>query len=227
MPLPQDLRNSLDSYARGDLDGDLEGHVAFFDFLGDDADLQRRVGEEYFTARYLYKFFEGMRIEEEWARRAQIQLQVQQYASIYEACVHHLLFARAASEPAVKALLQIPTLKAWSPSGAMQGQLSAIGEVEGRQVVAAIESFTKISEKKVRFDSKARAAAQVGIIDEALELELVNFYAARNMIHIHAELKRGADWSWEIEFAKQAYWRLEKFAKQARIWVGALDGQAL
>jgi hypothetical protein len=157
-----------------------------------------------------------MRIEDEWARRAQVQLQVQQYASIYEACIHHLLFTRAANEQAVLALLRIPTLKAWSVSGDLQERLAAITEPDGRRVVAAIESTVKLEETKVRFDSKARAAAAIGIIDTALAAELVDFYAARNMIHIHAELKRGVDWSWEIEFAKQAYWRLEKFAQQSR-----------
>jgi hypothetical protein len=170
-------------------------HVGFFDFLGDDSELQKRVGEEYFTARYLYKFFEGMRIEDEWARRAQVQLQVQQYASIYEACVHHLLFVRAAAEPEVQGLLRIRTLKAWSVNGDMRERLSAISEPDGRHVVAAIESMLKLEETKVRFDSKARAAATIGIIDEELAKELVAFYTARNMIHIHAELKRGADWS--------------------------------
>ena len=223
MPLPPEIRDKVDAYARSDLQGDLLDHIAFFDFLSDDAHLQRRVGEEYYTARYVYKFFEGMRIEDEWARRAQIQLQVQQYASIYEACIHHLLFVRAAAEPAVKSLLRIATLKEWCVSGDLRDRLSAIEEPGGRRVVAAIESTVKLAETKVRFDSKARAAAKVGVIDEALATELVQFYAARNMIHIHAELKRGADWSWELEFAKQAYWRLEKFAGQARAWLSTLE----
>ncbi len=213
----------MDAYARDDLDGDLEDHLGFFDFLADDGELQRRVGEEYFTARYLYKFFEGMRIEDEWARRAQVQLQVQQYASIYEACVHHLLFARAADRPEVQGLLSIKTLKPWSVSGDLRDRLGAISAPDGRRVVAAIDSTIKLDETKVRFDSKARAAAAIGIVDEALALELVEFYTARNMIHIHAELKRGADWSWEIDFAKKAYWRLHKFGQQARAWLGALD----
>lgn len=222
MPLPTDIRDALDRYARNDLDGDLEAHVAFFDFLNDDADLRRRVGEEYLTARYLYKLFEGMRLGDEWARRAQIQLQVQQYASIYGACIHHLLFVRAAGEDATKGLLRIETLKRWSVSGDLRARLAAISEPGGREVVAAIRSDMKLDETKVRFDSKARAAAAIGVIDDALANELVYFYRARNMIHIHAELKKGADWSWEIDFAKQAYWRLNKFAGQARAWLSSV-----
>lgn len=223
---PPEIRDSLDDYTRSDLDGGLAEHVAFFDFLEDDANLQQRVGEEYFTARYLYKFFEGMRIPEEWARRAQVQQQVQQYASIYEACIHHLLFVRAAETTAVRDLLQIDVLKPWSVDASLRDQLDAISRPDGRRVVAAIESTLKLEETKVRFDSKARAAAAIGIVDEDLAGELVRFYTARNMIHIHAELNRGEDWSWEIEFARQAYWRLQKFAKQARAWLDTLEGRA-
>lgn len=218
MPLPGDIRDAVDAYARQDLDGDLGAHVAYFDFLASDPDLQRRVGEEYFSARYIYKFFEGMRIGDDWARRAQIQLQVQQYASIYEACIHHLLFVRAANHPAARRLLKIETLKRWSVSPDLQTRLNSPGGPDGREVVAAIQSYIRLDEAKVRFDSKTRAAAEIGIIDDDLADELIRFYAARNMIHIHAELKKGADWSWEIEFSRQVYWRLEKFSQQARTW---------
>jgi hypothetical protein len=219
MPLPRDIRDAVDTYARQDLNGDLDAHVAFFDFLGCDADLQRRVGEEYFSSRYVYKFFEGMRIDDDWARRAQIQLQVQQYASIYEACIHHLLFVRAAGHPETDQLLQVETLKRWSVSTDLQERLDSLPEPDGRKVVAAIQSCTPREEAKVRFDFKARAAARIGIIDNDLAEELIRLYSARNMIHIHAELKKGNDWSWEIEFSKQAYWRLEEFRLQARAWV--------
>lgn len=216
--MSEDLRKNVDQYARDDLDGGLQAHVAFFDFLSD-PDLQQRVGEEYFTARYVYKLFEGLRVEENWARRAQVQLQVQQYASIYEACLHHLLFDRAAGSPEVGALLELQTLKHWSVSGPLRDRLDALPGTNGRKVVAAIESTIALGPTKVRFDSKARAAKQLGIIEDELCEQLIEFYTARNMIHIHAELKKGANWTWEIEFAKQSYWRLAAFAEQARRWV--------
>lgn len=90
-----------------------------------------------------------------------------------------------------------------------------------RQVVAAVSAVIHLDETKVRFDSKARAACAIGIIDDDLAAELIEFYSARNMIHIHAELKRGADWRWEIEFARQAYWRLLKFKQQVLSWVNS------
>jgi hypothetical protein len=218
VPFDRQTRQQVDSYARGDLDGDVDDHIAFFSFLADDPGLQRRVGEEYFAARYIYKLFEGLRIVDEWGRRAQIQLQVQQYASIYEACIHYLLFAHASDSLQVQELLRIQTLKHYSVDPKLEGRLSEIQAPNGRRVVAAVEAEIRLSEIKVRFDSKTRAAVALGIIDEALGDELIEFYTARNMIHIHAELRKGVVWAWEIEFARQAYWRLERFRDQAVKW---------
>lgn len=218
MPFEPTIRQAVDTYARQDLPGDLNYHIQFFSFMKDDPELMRRVGEEYYSARYIYKLLEGLRVEDTWARRAQVQLQVQQYASIYEACIHHLLFEQCKDRPEVQALLRIPVLKDWSVSGDLQQRLDRAGASAGRKIVAAVEGMVKLSDTKVRFDSKARAAMEIGIIDEGLAVELVEFYAARNMIHIHAELKRSADWEWQIEFARQAYWRLLKFKEQVLAW---------
>ena len=214
-------RQTVDTYARQDLAGDLNHHIQFFSFLNDDPDLMQRVGEEYYSARYLYKLLEGLRIDDPWGKHAQVQLQVQQYASIYEACVHHLLFVQCKERPEVQALLRIPTLKDWSVNSDIQRKLDAASAAAGRTIVAAVESTTKLPDTKVRFDAKVRAAIEIGIVDEDLGGELVNFYTVRNMIHIHAELKKGVDWAWEIEFARQAYWRLLKFKDQVLAWQAA------
>jgi hypothetical protein len=214
----RETRVSVDSYARDDLDGDLNNHVEFFSFLADDPGLMQRVGEEYFSARYLYKLWEGLRVGEDWARRAQVQLQVQQYASIYEACLHHLLFGQCVARPEVQALLKLRTLKEWNVAAPLRAKLAEAPAPDSRAVVAAIESWITHDETKVRFEHKADAAVSLGIIDGGLAAELKDFYAARNMIHIHAEIRRGADWSWELQFARDAYRRLHVFKKQVLDW---------
>jgi hypothetical protein len=218
MALKDEIKTAVDLYARGDLEGDLQWHIDFFSFLGDNPDLQRRVGEEYYSARYIYKLLEGLRIDDEWARRAQVQLQVQQYASIYEACLHHLLFTTCHDSEHVTALLQQQGLKPWSVNQELQRRLREVKAPNGRNVVAAIESTFNLEEARVRFDSKAEAATKIGIVDAKLGKELIQFYTARNMIHIHAELKRGADWSWEINFSLKAYRRLLIFKQQVEKW---------
>jgi len=161
MALKDEIQTAVDLYARGDLEGDLQWHIDFFSFLGDNPDLQRRVGEEYYSARYIYKLLEGLRIDDEWARRAQVQLQIQQYASIYEACLHHLLFTACHDSEHVTALLQQQGLKPWSVNQELQRRLREVKAPNGRNVVAAIESTFNLEEARVRFDSKAEAAAKL------------------------------------------------------------------
>lgn len=218
MPFDRPVREAVDSYARADLDGDLDQHIAKFDFLGDDPDLQQRVGEEYFTARYLYKLWEGLRVDESWANRAQVQLQVQQYASIYEACIHHVLFTECADEPVVKELLELQILRRRSVSPKLSEQLANLPTEDGRTVTAAITSVIKLEASRVRFERKADASVQLGILQPELAAELKAFYSARNMIHIHAEMRKGADWEWQMDFARSAYRRLEPFCEQIREW---------
>jgi hypothetical protein len=111
MPFSESLAQEVDLYARSDLAGDLNWHIEQFTFLADDAALQRRVGEEFFTARYLYKLLEGLRLSDLWAVSAQARLQVLQYASIYEACLHHVLFVISKDDPRVQELGQYTALK--------------------------------------------------------------------------------------------------------------------
>jgi hypothetical protein len=59
MPFDQTIQQSVDAYARQDLGGDLNDHIQFFSFLKSDPELMRRVGEEYYSARYIYKLLEG------------------------------------------------------------------------------------------------------------------------------------------------------------------------
>lgn len=134
------------------------------------------------------------------------------------ACIHHLLFTTCAACPEVQRLLRVNTLKEWSVPEGLQAQLvEATADAQG-SAVAAFKTFVGVAPEKVRFEHKADAAVQLGIIDAELAVELKELYAARNMIHIHAELKKGADWDWEIGLAKRAYLRLEKFRDQVVSW---------
>jgi hypothetical protein len=218
MPFEDSLRSGVDRYASDHLDGDLDAHVARFSFLQDDPDLQRRVGEEYYSARYLYKLWEGLRVEEDWGSRAQVQLQVQQYASIYEACLHHLLFERCGQEPRVEQLLEQPVLKKWCVSEQLREQL-AKAPTHGPKVVAALQTSLTLETTQVRFEHKVDAAVDLGMIDEDLGVELKEFYSARNMIHIHAEMRNNASgWTWEFDFAERAYRRLKPFCDRLEAW---------
>ncbi|MEV4421618.1 hypothetical protein AB0L40_16785 [Patulibacter sp. NPDC049589] len=219
MPLDTPLASALDGYARNDLGGDAAWHEAFFAFLRD-PELERRVGQEFFTARYLYKIFEGLRLADQWAIRAQVQLQVQQYASIYEACLHHLLFSELGATEVVRRLLVQPRFLEYPAPQGIRDALAEHGHAQEPPVVAfpASRKIVPQADTRVRFEHKADAAVALGIIEQDLADELKGFYAARNLIHIHAELAKGQSWEWKLEYAGSAYWRLQALKDQVEEW---------
>lgn len=217
MPLQEPIRSNADEYARNDLPGDLSWHVNYFDFISD-SELRHRIGQEFYAARYLYKLWEGLRINEPWATQAQVQLQVQQYASIYEAAIHHLLFVEAADTPEVKALYEYEALVERSLPGLIMDQIRTLDADDSGDIVGAVRKTRRLNGSKIRFDSKVATAVQLGILDEELGKEIGSFYTARNYIHIHAEL-RHPDLEWQISFARDAYRRLQPFSTQVKAWL--------
>lgn len=219
MPISEPNRSSLLAYARNDLPGDIDWHVDYFGFIGDEG-LRERIGQEFYAARFLYKMWEGLRIDERWAIQAQIQLQVQQYASIYEACIHHLLFVEAAGEPAVQRLTQYEALVERELPGHIRDRIKKLDSVDSDRIVGAVYATRNTQDSKVRFDSKVAAAVELGILDDALGREIVGYYTARNYIHIHAELRQN-DFEWQIAFARDAYRRLLPFKEQVCAWLSS------
>jgi hypothetical protein len=217
MPLPESTRSEVVSYALADLAGDLDWHVSYFDFIGDPG-LRDRLGQEFYAARCLYKLWEGLRIGEPWATKAQVQLQVQQYASIYEASIHHLLFTEAADEPIVQRLGEYEALVERPLPGHIMERIHCLPASDANDIVGAVLATRRAPESKIRFDSKVAAAVELGILDEALGREIKGFYTARNYIHIHAELRQ-TDVDWQVSFARDAYRRLLPFKAQVSSWL--------
>jgi hypothetical protein len=217
MPLREPVRTEAVEYARQDLPGDLGWHVDYFDFISD-TELRQRVGQEFYAARYLYKLWEGLRISESWATQAQVQLQVQQYASIYEALIHHLLFTEAADEPEVRRLFEYSALVERALPGHIMEKIRSLNTADAGDIVGAVQATKRTQESKIRFDSKVAAAVELGIIDRDLGNEIKGFYTARNYIHIHAELRQ-SDLDWQVSFARDAYRRLQPFKIQVSGWL--------
>ncbi|BBB40728.1 hypothetical protein [Mycobacteroides abscessus] len=220
MPLPESTRSEVVRYALADLPGDLDWHVSYFDFIGD-SDLRYRLGQEFYAARCLYKLWEGLRIDEPWARQAQVQLQVQQYASIYEASIHHLLFVEASDEPIVQRLHEYEALVERPLPDHIMKRIRTLGSGDAKDVVGAVLARRRTQESKIRFDSKVAAAVKLGILEEVLGREIAGFYTARNYIHIHAELRQ-TDVDWQVSFARDAYRRMEPFKAQVSSWLAKL-----
>ena len=213
MAFDVDTKDKVSSYITAHL-GDEFWHLSFFDFLSDKA-LARRLGEEFISTRHVYKYFEGMEAQD-WLQRAQVRLQMLCYASIYEAVIHHILFVDLADNPSVVALTEFKTLKRISISLKKQAALDENLKHDGKSVIPTFEAISTTNESKVRFDKKVQCAQNLGIIEKLLAEELVEFYEARNAIHIHAEIRKGIEY--EIGLSKRAYLRLQPFKEQLISW---------
>ena len=185
-------------------------HIAYFDFVKEPA-LEKRLGEEFISTRYIYKLLEGLEADE-WLLRAQIRLQVMSYASIYEAVIHHILFDRLSAEPAVISLTEFPMKKQVFIPNASLVLLQKHLEHDGKQIIPTYEAVGKTDESKVRFDKKAECARALGLIENWLKDELVEFYEARNAIHIHAEIRKSLNY--QLDLSKRAYLRMQPFKEQ-------------
>lgn len=189
-------------------------HIAYFDFVGNAA-LAQRLGEEFISTRYIYKMLEGLEADD-WMLRSQIRLQILSYASIYEAVLHHLLFDNMSTEPKVIALTEFPTKKQISIPTASLDVLEKLLEHDGKRIIPTYEAVGRTDDTKVRFDKKAECAAALGMIEPWLKDELVEFYEARNAIHIHAEIRKSLNY--QLDLSKRAYLRMQPFKEQLEAW---------
>jgi hypothetical protein len=213
MAFDHELKQKVDEYARAHLN-DENWHTSYFDFV-DDITLARRLGEEFLAARYIYKLLEGLEAEE-WLLRAQIRLQVLSYASIYEASLHHILFTNLSTDPHVVGLTEFKDKKQISIPASKLAALQSALEHDGKQIIPTYEGVGKVDQSKVRFDRKAECACTLGIINDWLKEELIEFYEARNSIHIHAEIRKSLNY--EIDLSRRSYMRLQPFKEQIHCW---------
>lgn len=107
MSLKQLIQEEIYEYVQAHLPKD-EWYSSYFDFITD-VELRERLGEEFKAARSVYKLFRGIDASD-WWERAQIRIQILQYASIYEAVVHHVLFDRLREEEPVLRLVEYARL---------------------------------------------------------------------------------------------------------------------
>lgn len=214
MAFTEEIKLAVDEYARKHIANE-EWHLSYFDFI-DDKKLALRIGEELLAARYIYKLLEGLSANE-WLQRAQIRLQVLAYASIYEASIHHLLFSNNSENQKVIELTEFPTNKLISIPTAKMDLLKIHLEHDGKKIITTYEGVGKTDQTKVRFDRKAECACELEIIEPWLKDELIEFYEARNSIHIHAEIRKGLEY--ELDLSRRAYWRMQPFKEQVSKWL--------
>lgn len=217
MPFDAQTKQAVIHYVTRDL-ADESWHIDFFRFISD-AKLAQRLGEEFISTRCMYKMLEGLAVTK-WMLRAQVRQQVMSYASIYEAVVHHLLFTVFVTDPKVMALKEQPGRKDVSIPAAKLALLQLHLSHGGKPIHITQDTMKKVKLTSIRFDKKAECAHALGLIDQNLMKELIEFYEARNAIHIHAEIRKSL--KYQIDLSVRAYRRMEPFKDQIEARLVAL-----
>lgn len=211
MAFSSEIRSAIDAYLEGHL-ADWGWHKDRFDFVSD-ITLRDRLADEFISTRYVYKLLEGMAADS-WLLRAQIRLQVLSYASIYEAVIHHILFEDLASNPDVQSLTEFKMKKVISIPADKRAALATALRHDEKDIIPTYEGIGRTDTTKVRFDRKAECAEKLGLIEGWLKDEIIEFYEARNAIHIHAEIRKSLDY--QLDLSKRAYMRMEPFIDQIK-----------
>ena len=211
MAFTDETKQAIESYIDGHL-ANWDWHKDRFAFISDNV-LRDRLADEFISTRYVYKLLEGMSADS-WLLRAQIRLQVLSYASIYEAVIHHILFDDLASNSDVQSLTEFKMKKVIAIPSAKMAKLQAALEHDGKDIIPTYEEIGRTDTAKVRFDKKAECAEKLGLIEEWLKDEIIEFYEARNAIHIHAEIRKSLEY--QLDLSKRAYMRMEPFIEQIR-----------
>lgn len=206
MPFKEELIQQIEDYVEGHLPEN-DWYENYFDFI-DDSVLAERLEKEFKATRYIYKILEGVQATDA-LQLMQIRIQIISYASIYEAMIHYLLFDKLKDNEKVKELFFITLpVEISIPKDKMEKLQKELMH-NGSEILTYVKKRKKTDLSKIRFDKKAEVTCELGLIDEELKKELIQFYEYRNAIHIHAEIKKAIQY--ELEMSKKAYWRFKKF----------------
>jgi len=209
MSLEKPIQEKVYEYVQKHLPND-EWYLSYFDFVTD-ADLRERLAEEFKAARSVYKLFRGIDASDWWLR-AQVRIQILQYASIYEAVIHHILFDRLGAEESVRRLVEYSRLVRIDIPQHKQAALQRALDHDSKVIIPTYQGIGRTDVSKVRFDDKVSCAVGLGLIEEDLGNDLIATYEARNAIHLHAELRKNL--TYELNMARTAYRRLAPFRSQ-------------
>jgi hypothetical protein len=209
MPLPKVTRTEVLSYAAAHIP-DEAWHVHFFDFVSDPR-LRGQLGKEYWAARCVYKMLEGVQASGSLLR-TQVKVQVLQYASLYEAVLHYLLFTKYADAPAVQVLTQTTHRVNVAISQDLRARLVKQTKVPVGELVVMRATPTDADITKIRFDVKAATATSLGLVSISLRDDLVEVFSARNAIHLHAEIKKNLNY--QLDLSRKAYRRMKPLKNQ-------------
>jgi hypothetical protein len=216
VPFPKATRTLIAEYVTRHLPNQ-SWYEEFFSFVSDRR-LRQRLAREYESARALYKVLEGAQAKGV-LKRAQVKVQVLQYASLYEAVLHYVLFVKYRSHPEVRKLARGQRRIEVSISPDIWARIEKATHFVRKELRVQRVRPDNADLTKIRFDSKVAVAQLIGLIHPPLSKDLVEIYSARNAIHLHAEIRKGL--RYQMALSMRAYRRLQPF--RAQIYQKLLD----
>jgi hypothetical protein len=208
MPFPPQIKTAIDDYV-SIYTGDDTFYQNYFWFISAE-DLRKRLTDEFKSARFVYKVLEGMEAED-WLLTAEAKIQILLYASIYEAILHHVLFTHYKNTSEVDQITHYDRHVTVNVSAAIRANIVKTAKPKGPLAIFEVKR-EPVDERKIVFETKARTAHALGLLDSKLKQVVIDVYSLRNAIHLHAELKRSIQF--DIAAARDAYWHLQGFCRQ-------------
>ena len=204
MPLEQNIRDQIAAYCAKDLPGDVDWHIALFDFIEEkDVELQKRLGRAFYSARYMAKLMEATYAQEDQLH-AFVKFQIIQYASIYEAVVVYLLREKFGEHEEVKKLCTHKTYKKMNALGSKTSM-----HLDGEELHTCVFRDARTPWHSISFSDKVDCAVRIGFLEEKYAPDIKTLYVLRNLAHLETEAEKEIEV--QIEQSKNGYWRLKPF----------------
>lgn len=212
MPMDESLRQIVHEYCKRDLPGDLDWHINEFSFISD-AELKKRLGRAYYSARYVGKLMEALLATGDEIH-AFVKFQIMQYASIYEAVISYLLRHQYKDEPAVA---RMQTHKTYKKVSALGKDTKLMFGTDELHTCIYTDARTRLND--IPFSQKVACAVEIGLVREEFVSDITRIYELRNLAHIENEAEKQIDV--ELEQARTAYWRMKPFLACLRVEIAA------
>lgn len=210
MPFQNKVQEEIRKYVYGHLPEDNWYDEHFYPFI-QDVLLRNRLIVEFKNARVIYKIFEGIQAENELLL-AQIKTQVIMYVSIQEAVINYVLFELLKDTAPVQGLLfQDRMNRIMIPQYKLEKLKRELNH-DGKEILTFYMEKRAVDKTKIRFDQKINACFTLGLIDTALEKDLINLYEYRNTVHLEAELRKNLDYN--LDMGLLAFRRVEGLSIQ-------------
>ena len=175
---------------------------------------------EFYSARHIYKLGEALKVSGTMLH-AHVKFQIIQYASIYEAVIAYLLWGMFSNSDAVS---KIEYHEAYKKAESWPSSLN-VANKDGEEIFLCTRRKERTSQVSIKFESKIKAAVEIGFLQPDLAEDIQEFFRLRNAIHLNTAVER--EISYEIQQSELAYRRMRPFIDGVKEFLGTNPQQTV